>query len=190
MYRLLGRICPRIATGKPATLKIGHVISGVLEKPHSNRNTASIAHWDYACVKEWGTFAPYTLISPEHFATTTADIVDIPQLGGCRFSRPDPQSLTISPPYVPTEVMQAISARAHDLNAAALEIAHIAESRCDNSLGRAAVFNVLRRVTLSLATSSRFHPLIHDRDHRIGASHPPTSLTNSRYGPGICSSRF
>ena len=34
---------PRIATGKPCTMKIGDVISGIVEKPNSERNSDSSA---------------------------------------------------------------------------------------------------------------------------------------------------
>ena len=126
---------PRIALGKPCTLRLGDIVSGVIEKPHSERNSATIAAWDFGDIAEWTAFSPYSLILPAHFTAAHTDIYDLPQLGGCHFSRPQLISLSIAPPLVPTETMKMISARTQDLKAASIEIEAIDNSRCDGSLG-------------------------------------------------------
>ena len=70
--------------------------------------------------------SPLSLLTAEHFSTPYGTICELPQLGGSFFEpahRPAGiPSLTLRCPIVPTEQMNAISQRTHDLNAADTEI--------------------------------------------------------------------
>ena len=107
----------------------------MLEKPHSERNIAAIAAWDFGNVGEWRAFASIALNSPERFAAEAADIFDLPQLGGCHFARQELLSPTLAPTLDPTEVMRTISARTRNLSADVVGINAISASICDGSVG-------------------------------------------------------
>ena len=126
---------PRYATGNSCSLKLGDIVCGLLERPHSDRNTAALGCWDFGRLDEWIAFSPRTDFGANQFNASSSDIADLPQLGGTYFDRSDRFSMSIAPPLVTPEVLRTISARTQDLRAADVEIRHIAQSRCDGSFG-------------------------------------------------------
>ena len=134
----------------PVSLKIGDIVCGILEKPHSERNSAALGCWDFGSLAEWEAFAPYTTFEPLSFNASSGDVFDLPQLGGTHFNRFERSSLSIAPPLVSAEVMRTISARAHNLQAASAEIQQIALPRCDGSVGCACARCAASRATIAL----------------------------------------
>ena len=111
----------------------------MVERPHSVSNSTEIALWDFGTLEEWHHFSPHTVIEESHFNANPADIYDLPQLRGRRFSRDnrfrDVSSLTIASPLVSTRVMEEISARTGDLSTASSEITALVSSTCNRSFG-------------------------------------------------------
>ena len=122
-------ISPRLVSGFACNLRIGDIVTGVLERPNSLRNSASLSSWDFGSVEEWVTFSPFAWFETGMYNATAADTYDLPQLGGCHFAPPpasrlsDVSLLTIASPPVSNREKRAISARTGNIAVAASEIA-------------------------------------------------------------------
>ena len=126
---------PHVVTGLACNLSLGDIVSGILERPNSDRNSTALAAWDFATLKDWSHFAPFAVFHAPHFNPLPDDVCDLPQLGGNFFDKENRSfgvaTMRIASPMVPNQTMRSISARTGNLSTAAAEIQTLVHATCE-----------------------------------------------------------